>query len=90
LLNWASARADGGTIDDAGWRAILAEAGAWRSPRFPLAGHDALAIGASGPAVGRLLRAVEEWWIEGDFQADRAACLARLRELAVHRDIESS
>ena len=26
--------------------------------------------------------AVEEWWIAGDFTADRAACLAELERLA--------
>jgi hypothetical protein len=31
--------------------------------------------------VGEALRAIEAWWIEGDFTADRAAALARLREL---------
>ena len=49
-------------------------------PRFPLAGRDALELGiAPGPAVGRALAAVEQWWIDGDFRADRAACLDRLR-----------
>jgi poly(A) polymerase len=37
---------------------------------------------SSGPDVGSLLRAVEDWWIGEDFAPDRAACLARLRELA--------
>jgi hypothetical protein len=25
---------------------------------------------------------LEDWWIAGDFKADRAACLAKLTELA--------
>jgi len=37
---------------------------------------------APGPRVGRLLAAVKRWWEEGDFAAGRAACLARLKELA--------
>ena len=50
---------------------------------FPLKGRDALAVGlAPGPEVGALLAAIEIWWIEGDFKADRAACLARLETLA--------
>ena len=30
----------------------------------------------------RLIEAVERWWIDGDFTADRAACLAELERLA--------
>lgn len=61
----------------------LAAAAAWRERRFPLAGSDVLALGyTSGPDVGSLLRAVEDWWIDEDFAPDREACLARLRDLA--------
>jgi poly(A) polymerase len=31
-----------------------------------------------GPAVSRLLKEVETWWIAADFRPDRAACLAEL------------
>jgi poly(A) polymerase len=34
-----------------------------------------------GRPVGRLLAEVREWWEDGDFAADRAACLARLRDV---------
>ena len=52
-------------------------------PAFPLRGRDALELGLPpGPEVGRLVAEVESWWIDGDFRADRAACLARLAELA--------
>jgi poly(A) polymerase len=68
---------------ETGLRVALEAAGAWREQRFPLAGADVLALGyPSGPDVGSLLRAVEEWWIDEDFTPDRAACLARLRTLA--------
>ncbi|PJK31390.1 CCA tRNA nucleotidyltransferase [Minwuia thermotolerans] len=51
----------------------------WRPPRFPLSGRHATARGIeAGPAVGELLKAVENWWIAGDFTADREACLAEL------------
>jgi poly(A) polymerase len=64
-------------------RAAFAVADAWRPRRFPLAGADVLKLGySSGPDVGSLLRAVEDWWIAEDFVPDRKACLARLRELA--------
>jgi poly(A) polymerase/tRNA nucleotidyltransferase (CCA-adding enzyme) len=51
-------------------------------PELPVQGRDALALGvAPGPAVGRLLRALREWWEEGGCAADRDACLARLRAM---------
>lgn len=60
---------------------ILAEA--WAFPVFPVTGHDVTSLGVpSGPRVGRLLGALHDWWEGGDFTADRAACLARLKELA--------
>ena len=52
-------------------------------PVFPLRGAAALEIGVpAGKRVGELLKAVEDWWIDGDFQARRDACLARLRTFA--------
>jgi poly(A) polymerase len=65
------------------WRAALALARAWVPPELPVSGRDALALGLKpGPQVGRLIEGVERWWIEGDFTADRAACLAELERLA--------
>jgi poly(A) polymerase len=64
------------------WRAALALARAWTPPELPISGRDALALGLKpGPQVGKLIEAVESWWIEGDFIADRAACLAELERL---------
>jgi poly(A) polymerase len=63
--------------------ALLALAGEWASPAFPLAGRDVTALGVPpGPQVGRLLEAVHDWWEAGDFTADRSACLTYLRGLA--------
>ncbi len=54
-------------------------ASSFRSPRFPLQGQDVLARGhAPGPDVGRLLHAVEEWWIAQDFAPTRVECLDKL------------
>jgi len=65
------------------WRAALTLAGAWTPPDLPIGGNDALALGLKpGPKVGALIEAVEQWWIAGDFLADRDACLAELRRLA--------
>jgi len=63
---------------------LLDLAGKWTSPRFPLAGRDVTALDIPpGERVGQLLAAVREWWEDGDFTPDRAACLAYLRELAI-------
>jgi len=59
------------------------QAECWSQPVFPLRGDDVTVLGiAPGPRVGRLLGAVRRWWEDGDFAADRAACLARLNALA--------
>ena len=79
LLAWAKeAQAENDTV----WRAMLETAEAWEVPTLPVTGADVLACGVeSGPAVGRLLFAVEAWWKDRDFAPDRAAALAKLREL---------
>jgi poly(A) polymerase len=62
---------------------LLELADTWQIPKFPLGGNDVTTLGIPpGPRVGRLLVAVRHWWEDGDFAADRAACLAQLRELA--------
>jgi poly(A) polymerase len=79
LLTWMNQD----VADDAAWSQLLTFADAWVKPIFPLGGADVLALGiAPGPKVGELLAAVEQWWVAGDFRADRAAVLARLREIA--------
>jgi poly(A) polymerase len=65
------------------WRAAVALARSWTPPDLPVSGADVLKLGLEpGHKVGRLLEAVEQWWIAGDFSADRAACLAELKRLA--------
>jgi poly(A) polymerase len=62
---------------------LLALARDWTPPAFPVAGRDVTALGIPpGPRIGRLLDAVRAWWEAGDFTADRAACLAQLKEFA--------
>jgi poly(A) polymerase len=54
----------------------------WKKPVFPVSGADALAAGVSaGPRVGEILGKLEQQWLEGNFAMDRAALLARLKEL---------
>jgi poly(A) polymerase len=48
-------------------------------PVFPLQGRDLAAIGiAPGPAMGRILRELRQFWLDGACHADRAALLAEL------------
>ncbi|HEX5078149.1 MAG TPA: CCA tRNA nucleotidyltransferase [Geminicoccaceae bacterium] len=70
--------------DDAGamLAEALCEAARWRPKTLPISGHDVLALGVpAGPAVGKLLAEVEDWWAAQDFAPDRAACLAEARAL---------
>ncbi|HWB48168.1 MAG TPA: CCA tRNA nucleotidyltransferase [Stellaceae bacterium] len=71
-----------GDIAAAQLKTLLGRVETWRIPVFPLTGDDVTARGiAPGPRVGELLAAVRRWWEEGDFAADRAACLAQLATL---------
>jgi len=64
------------------WRNLLAVADHWTPPPFPVTGDDVVAAGAPpGPAVGRILKALQQGWLEADFQPDREALLARLHTL---------
>ena len=65
------------------YSAMIETARNWPAPALPVKGADVIALGiAPGPEVGRLLTAVEAWWIDGDFQAGRDEALAKLKELA--------
>ena len=76
LIGWA------GSADD-DWRPLWRVAAEWQPPRLPVRGADVMALGVpKGPEVGRLLAAVEAWWLDGDFVAGRAACLERLAAMA--------
>ena len=64
------------------WRGALAMARSWTPPELPVSGGDALKLELKpGPKVGGLIETVERWWIDGDFTADRAACLIELERL---------
>ena len=63
--------------------AMLAVARNWPAPTLPVKGADVTVLAVTpGPEVGQLLAATEDWWMAGDFQADRDETLARLKELA--------
>lgn len=80
LLAWARS---GDPPSHAAWRSRLTLPERWKPARFPIGGADVLALGVpAGPRVGELLRALEEWWIAGDFAADETALREKLNELA--------
>ena len=79
LLAWAETRAG----DEAPWRVMLDEASRWTPKELPIKGADALKLGVPpGPAVGKLIAAVEQWWIDEDFKPDRGTMLMKLAEFA--------
>ncbi|MGB1547598.1 MAG: CCA tRNA nucleotidyltransferase [Alphaproteobacteria bacterium] len=78
LLRWARQ----GEGFAAAARAALDEVAAWEPVAFPLKGKDLQALGVPpGPEMGTLLERLETWWIDGDFQASRGACLEKAKEL---------
>lgn len=85
LVTWAGERAVEARVDSARtarWSHLLDIAAHWRAPEFPVRGADVLDLGVMpGPAVGEALAEVEQWWRDGDFQADRDQCLGRLRDV---------
>lgn len=61
---------------------LLTRTGKWQRPAFPLSGADVLAAGVdAGPRVGEILAALENQWVEGNFNSDRATLIARLQSM---------
>ncbi|MEQ8665707.1 MAG: CCA tRNA nucleotidyltransferase [Rhodospirillales bacterium] len=83
LLMWAGEVANEPRVPatrTAAWIETLELASDWTSPVFPLTGHDVMRLGIErGPAIGEALRAVEDWWAAGGFNASRDDCLEELR-----------
>ncbi len=60
-------------------RDVMAACRIWKRPVFPLKGADLVGQGMTpGPAMGETLRALEDWWIAGDFAADKAELVEEL------------
>jgi poly(A) polymerase len=80
VLAWAR---KGSAPEDTNWRARFGLPARWKAPQLPVRGTDVVALGiAEGPAVGRVVRAFEDWWIAEDFPHDPAAIAATLARLA--------
>jgi poly(A) polymerase len=83
MLQWAGAPQGAGAIQ---WRMLLTMAENWQQPRFPITGRDVMAVGvAHGPAVGKVLAALEDWWVAADFAPDEGALRDRLAALIKDR-----
>ena len=65
------------------WRALLAMGESWEKPHFPLTGDMVKRAGvAEGVEVGRVLKEVEDWWVDADFPDDMFSILERLKAVA--------
>jgi poly(A) polymerase len=78
-LAWARAERTATTPQ---WRGMIALGEGWTPPTFPLTGQDVIAAGApEGPMVGRVLREIEDWWIDHDFIDDKLSTIEKLKSV---------
>lgn len=79
LMAWAASDA---AADDPSWQARFRLPERWTAPPLPVRGSDLLDRGlAEGPAIGRIVRAFEDWWIAEDFPNDRMRLAKALSDL---------
>ena len=65
------------------WRELFHLPEQWVAPVFPLSGKDVTDLGVPrGPLVGKLLKELENWWVDHDFAATESELRARLRQIA--------
>jgi poly(A) polymerase len=75
-IAWAVSRAP---ASHPGWKKLLLFENSAALPEFPVSGADLIARGIKpGPAMGRTLRALEDWWIAAGFPEDKEQVLQRL------------
>ena len=49
--------------------------------KFPLTGKDIINVGIkTGPQVGKILKSIEEWWVDRETKPSRKDCLEKLKE----------
>jgi poly(A) polymerase len=64
------------------WVRALKTVSGFEPPEFPVGGSDVMAVGIPrGPAVGRVLKDLEDWWIAADFVPDRNSLIVRLQQI---------
>lgn len=79
LLAWARGDA---AADHSRWRDRFLLPARWTVPELPVRGADLVARGlAQGPAIGRIVRAFEDWWIAEDFPQDEVRLARALSDL---------
>ncbi len=79
LLHWATDKKETNAVQ---WRALLAMADSWVRPELPLTGADVMKAGVpEGPAIGEVMKEVEEWWIDSDFTEDEFSIVERLKAI---------
>jgi poly(A) polymerase len=78
LLAWAGSDA---VATDPDWRAAYTLPERWRAPSFPVRGPDLADFDLEGPALGEMLRRLEEHWIDSGFALRHEELLARASEL---------
>jgi len=79
LLTWA---ARGAVADDSDWQRALSLPERWQAPSFPVHGPDLAPFNLEGAALGAMLHALEQHWIDGGFAADREQLLAHAAKLS--------
>ncbi len=80
MLAWVRSRA---APEDRAFARAYALPQRWSAPEFPLSGADLIALGVrKGPAVGRLLRRLEDEWLKSGFAKSRKSLLVLARRLA--------
>lgn len=79
-LAWAAAPRTAAAMQ---WRGMIALAEGWSPPSLPLTGRDVMNAGVpKGPLVGRVMREVEDWWIDNDFLDDKLSVIEKLKAVA--------
>lgn len=79
-LAWAAAARTATTMQ---WRGLIALADGWSPPTLPLTGDEVMNAGVPrGPLVGRVIREVEDWWVDNDFLDDKLSIIEKLKAVA--------
>ena len=79
-LAWAAAPRTATAMQ---WRGLIALAEGWVMPTFMITGQDVMNAGVpKGPLVGKVLREVEDWWIDHDFIDDPFSAVEKLKSVA--------